>query len=193
MNLSRNLVTLVGGLLVLGNIVSCQTTDYSDFELKMPERDDDMAKMAKVENMFAKVDITKKSSFEGKQFEGREAYLRSNFERKDYPEHPYFQLGKEKPLRKGNDYFNGDAREGKETAFWQDKNNSWFKKAFKKREARSANQITRKEFNVRQQTNQLDNRSGFEKKKFYGDKIIDAPNKDKAWTIDDVKDLLNTY
>ena len=189
MNSCRFFLSCLGGFAILVSASSCKTTeDFSDFDLKIAESDED-----KTKRMFANIDMTKTSAFAGKEFSGKEANLRSEFERKEFPEHPYFKLGKDKPFRKGNDQFNGEAREGKETANWQEKDNSWFKKTFAKRDARKANQISRKEFNVRGQANDLENRSRFEKKTFYGSKIIDQPNKGKEWTVEDVKELLNTY
>ena len=189
MNPCRFLLSCLGGFAVLISASSCKTTeDFSDFELKTAETDEDKAK-----RMFANIDMKKTSAFQGKEFSGKEAHLRSAFERKEYPEHPYFQLDKNNPFKKGNNEFDGQAREGKETANWQEKKNSWFKRTFAKRDARKANQISRKEFNVRDQAYDLEKRSRFENQTFYGDKIISQPNKGKEWTVDDVRELLNTY
>ena len=93
----RTHLRLLLSALALSVVSACKTTeDFSDFELKTGESEE-----AKAERMFFDKDMSKPSSFDGKVFEGKEANLRSSFERKEYPEHPYFKLHKDANLRKG--------------------------------------------------------------------------------------------
>ena len=90
---------------------------------------------------------------------------------------------------KDSAHFSGTARES--GAAWDKKDNRWFRKVFAKREARTGT-VDREAFRVPDQARQLEQRSAYERKRYWTE-IIDEPDKDKQLSIDDVKELLNTF
>ena len=112
--------------LILPVLVSCQSTsiedEFAEFEPKAGSQE--QSAEAKAMKTFASYDPEKKSSFDGKKFEGKESSLRSRYENKDaftkdaFKEHPYFKLHDNKTM--ANKVYNKtEAREGNLTSSYQ--------------------------------------------------------------------------
>lgn len=134
----------LASFLLLSVLVSCQTTSIEDEFAEFEPKESSFQESAEAKAMktFASYDPNKKSSFDGKKFEGKEASLRSRYENKDaftkdaFKEHPYFKLHDNKSM--ANKVYNKtEAREGNLTSPFQGKEDgSWFKRAFSKKSAR---------------------------------------------------------
>ena len=180
--------------LALCVLIGCQSTsvedEFADFEPIIRTEDSEEAKAIK---MFAGYDPNKKSAFDGKTFEGKEANLRSSIERKEYfEEHPYYKLHQNKTL--ADKVFDKDkAREGSMIAPWQGEEDSWFKRTFSRKSSNERQkQIARKEAGLSGNgTEWVDKRARYEKEKFPLN-IIEEPNKDKQLTRKDLRALLRS-
>ena len=128
-------------------VVSCQTMsiedEFADFEPSTSTQPE--SPEAKAMKMFAEYDADKKSAFDGKKFEGKEASLRSTYETKDYyKDHPYFKLHQNKDIA-DKVFGRSSAREGEMTAPWQSERDSWFKRTFTKTSANDRQKQVAKE------------------------------------------------
>ncbi|MFT4640486.1 MAG: hypothetical protein ACI8T1_003815 [Verrucomicrobiales bacterium] len=175
----------------LSTLVSCSTTsiddEYADFS-PITRSDDPQQKALKT---FASYDPSKKSAFSGKEFKGKEAYLRSNYEKKEYVDHPYYKLRKKGYFSDKKAFRTKDAREGKMASSWQKKENSWFKRTFSKKESRlGSKEFAKTDYRIPEGPSSLKNRSNYEKKD-YPLEIIDEPNRDKEISAKDLHGLLN--
>ncbi len=187
------IMRILGLFLLLLGLVSCTTTvedEFAEFEpLIRPQGK--AAEEEKAMRMFGDYDPNKKSAFAGKEFRGKEANLRSSFEKKAYVDHPYYQLRKKGYFSDKKAFRTKSAREGSQVASWQNSENSWFKRVFSKRQSSDATrEVARQDFRLPQAPRTFDSRSHYEKRD-YPLKIIDDPDKDKKIARKDLRDLLN--
>ncbi len=189
--------------LILPVLVSCQSTsiedEFAEFEPKAGSQE--QSAEAKAMKTFASYDPEKKSSFDGKKFEGKESSLRSRYENKDaftkdaFKEHPYFKLHDNKTM--ANKVYNKtEAREGNLTSSYQGKkDDSWFKRAFSKKSTRDREkQVARESARLADGgTDWKGDRSQYEGKEFYRKfEPMKDTDQSKKLNRSQLRQLLNT-
>ena len=136
-------------------LASCTTMsieeEFAEFEPKV--RTAQESQQDKAMKMFGEYDPNKTSEFQGKAFtfSGKEAKLRSAFEKKEYADgdHPYFKLRKKGFFSDKKAYDTKTAREGSMIASWEGRETSWFKQIFSKKESRlGSEEVARKSFRL---------------------------------------------
>lgn len=193
----------LASLLMLPVLVSCQSTSIEDEFAEFEPKESSFHESAEAKAMktFASYDPEKKSSFEGKKFEGKEATLRSRYESKDafkkdaFKEHPYFKLHDNKSM--ANKVYNKtEAREGDLASPYQGKEDgSWFKRAFTKKSTRDReNQVAREGARLADGGKDWKgDRSQYEGKEFYRKfEPMNDDNQSKKLNRSQLRALLNT-
>ncbi len=162
--------------------------EWESFEPKVAETEEQ-----KVERMFGSIDFEKKSAYDGKAFDGKEANLRSEYEKKEANEHPYFSWRDKGVFDKKDSRFTNQATEAGESANWQGEEASWFKKMFSKKDARDSRKVfDREAYRLPENTRDREQRSHYEGRSYWTE-ILKEPNQNKKLSVEDVRDLLNTY
>ncbi len=179
-------------------LISCSTMsveeEFADFEPVIKTAEE--SEQDKAMRMFGGYDPEKTSAFQGKEFQfaGRDANLRSSFEKKEYTggDHPYFKLRDQGYFSDKKAFRSKSAREGSMAASWQGEETSWFKRMFSRKESRlGGREVARKDYRLPSTPGTFTERSVYERTE-YPLNIIEENDRSKKLSKGDLGSLLNS-